>query len=100
MKELCHLYADKMRPESKAVATRPIDRSVFLYYPAKSFAVCMTPGVEEQGIKTVLSKGDENEDTAAQGRTKFNTGYPKVMEELKKVILVRHPMERLLSVYL
>ena len=100
MRELCHLYADKMRPESKAVATRPIDRSAFLYYPAKSFAVCTIPGVEDEGIKTLLSKGDEDEDAAAQSRTKFNTNYPKIMEELKKVILVRHPMERLLSVYL
>ena len=100
MKKLCHLYADKMRPESKATTQTPIDRSAFLYYPAKAFAVCMIPGVARNGIKALLSKGDQNEATSAQSRTKFNHVYPKIMEELKNVIFVRHPLERLLSVYM
>ena len=93
---MCHIYADKMRPESKATITKPTDRLGFVYYPTKSFTVCTIPGVASQGIKTLLSKGDPNLD---KSKAEFRQSFPKIMESLKKVILVRHPMERLVSVY-
>ena len=85
-----------MRPESKATTQKPIDHGSLVYYPTKSFAVCAIPGVAKEGIKSLLSKGDPNLD---QHRQDFRYAYPKVMESLKKVILVRHPMERLVSIY-
>ena len=93
---MCHLYSDRMRPESKATVSKPSENSVFVYYPTKSFTVCSISGVETEGIKSLLSKGDPHLD---EKRNDFRSSYPNVMESLKKVVLVRHPMERLISVY-
>ena len=93
---MCHLYSDKMRPESKATITKPTDRFSFGYYPTKSLAVCTLPGVASKWIHSLLAKADPNID---QSRKDFRGAYPKIMESLKKVILVRHPMERLVSIY-
>ena len=85
-----------MRPESKATITKPSDRTVFVYYPTKSFAVCTIPGIASKGMKTLLTKGNPNLD---ESKKEFRQSFPKIMESLKKVILVRHPMERIVSVY-
>ena len=93
---MCHFYSDKMRAESKITTTKPTDRSVFTYYPTKSFAVCAIPGVAGNAITKLLSLGDP---TLTHNQKDASAAYPKIMETLKKVILVRHPMERLVSVY-
>ena len=85
-----------MRDESKATTTKPTERSVFTYYPEKSFAVCSIPGIATKAMKTLLSYGDPNFD---KNQRDSSYAYPKIMETLKKVILVRHPMERLVSIY-
>ena len=85
-----------MRPESKASVTKPSDRSSFVYYPTKQFTVCTLPGVASDAVKSLLNKGDNNAD---ENRKTFRLEYPKIMEKLKKVIVVRHPMERLVSIY-
>lgn len=94
--ELCHIYADKMRPESKATITKASDRNRFVYYPTKSFTVCTIPGIASEAMKTLLTKGDPNLD---ESKRELRQSFPKMIESLKKVILVRHPMERLVSVY-
>ena len=85
-----------MRSESKITTTKPTDRSAFTYYPTKSFAVCTIPGVASKAITKILSFGDAN---LTHNQKEAANTYPKIMETLKKVILVRHPMERLVSVY-
>ena len=53
--------------------------------------------VKEELDKGVdINKGDNNVD---ENRKTFRMEYPKIMEKLKKVIVVRHPMERLVSIY-
>ena len=54
------------------------------------------PGVASKAVSKLLSYGDPN---LTHNQKEVANNYPKNMETLKKVILVRHPMERLVSVY-
>ena len=101
MKELCHLYADKMRAESKATTQIPKDKTAFLHYFSKSFSVCTVPGIAQNALRALLSKGnyEDKGKEAADAIWKLNLDFPKSIGEWKKAVFVRHPLERLVSVY-
>ena len=99
MKEVCNRYADKMRPESLVHEHVPKHRDSFLYYPVKTFAFCQNPGVATKGVHTFLYSGEIGAPAAGVSQSGFTQRFPEILKWIKQAIVVRHPLERLVSVY-
>ena len=98
MKQVCHRYADKMRPESILHDHVPKSHKNFQYYPVKRFAFCSLPGVASKSIKTFLYTGEMGKPSATSLQS-FAEQFPRIMKGTKPAIVVRHPLERLVSIY-
>ena len=98
MKEVCSRYADKMRPESILHESKPKAYTNFLYYPVKKFTFCQIPGVASKSNRVFLYTGEMGH-PGGSSQEAFQTQFPKIMKWTKSAIVVRHPLERILSIY-
>ena len=98
MKEVCSRYADKMRPESILHENIPNSHTNFLYYPVKKFAFCQLPGVASKSNRVFFYSGEMGH-PGSSSQESFQVQFPKIMKWTKSAIVVRHPLERILSVY-
>ena len=98
MKEVCMRYADKMRSESILHESIPKSHTNFLYYPVKKFAFCQLSGVASKSNRVFFYSGEMGA-PASSSQEAFVMQYPKIMKWTKNAIVVRHPLERILSVY-
>ena len=98
MKEQCSQYADKMRVESILHENIPKSHTNFLYYPVKKFAFCQLSGVASKSNRVFFYSGEMGS-PASSSQEAFKMQYPKIMKWTRNAIVVRHPLERILSVY-
>ena len=98
MKEVCNRYADKMRGESILHESRPKAHTNFLFYPVKGFAFCQSPGVATKSIKIFFYAGEMGKPGQSSQET-FTNQFPSIMKRVNNAVVVRHPLERLVSIY-
>ena len=98
MKEVCNRYADKMRGESVLHEHFPRSHEQFLYYPAKRITLCQVPGVATKSNRIFFFNGEPGNKYSSSQQS-FAEQYPTIFKHLKSAIVVRHPLERLISVY-
>jgi len=96
--DICNRYADVMRPESLMQTVIP-KMEAFQWQPTHHIAMCTPSGMGQSAIKSLFDRmrtGDAAESMALQA---LKENYMGAQKSFKKAIMVRHPMERLLSVY-
>ena len=98
MKDVCHRYADKMRGESIMHEKVPTSHQNFLFYPVKKFANCQMMGIGSKTVKTFFYTGEMGK-PAGTSQESFVIQFPGIMKYIRNTIVVRHPLERLISVY-
>ena len=100
MKEICNRYSDVMRPESVALEFVPKSVDNFIYYAVKKFTFCQMQGVAHKGVYTFLYAGEMAAPPASTSHKAFREQFPRIMKQVeKRAMVVRHPFERLVSIY-
>lgn len=96
--DMCNRYSDVMRPESLMQKHMP-EKEAFQWQPPKDIALCTPTGVGQKAMMALFERqrNPEIAENAAMQALKEN--YVGASKSYKKSIMVRHPMERLLSVY-
>ena len=99
LRERCKVYGDFMRPERQLVTHATTAAGSVLYEARHDLAFCTVPGVARRGFGALFErlKGASREEDAKRGN--FKAHFPKSMRDVKRAIMVRHPMERLVSAY-
>ena len=98
---MCQYYSDVMRPSSMMRKHWP-SKDNFHYYVTTNMAFCAVPGVASGHLKLISSRSKEaTTNNAAYGAKLrgFHQNFNRTLFQAKKVILVRHPLERLVSAY-
>lgn len=98
MRDVCNRYADKMRGESILHESKPKAHSNFLFYPVKNFAFCQSPGVATKSVKIFFYSGEMGKAGQSSQET-FTVQFPFIMNRVNTAVVVRHPLERLVSIY-
>jgi len=96
--DMCNRYSDVMRPESLMQTVLP-KKEAFQWQPPKDIALCTPTGLGQKAMTALFERqrNPEIAENAAMQALKEN--YVGASKSYKKAIMVRHPMERLLSVY-
>ena len=99
LRERCKVYGDFMRPERQLVTHATTAAGSVLYEARHDLAFCAVPGVGRRGFGALFErlKGASREEDAKRGN--FRAHFPKSMRGVKRAIMVRHPLERLVSAY-
>ena len=100
LQDICNGYSDVMRPESFIEKEMP-EENQFVYDVHSHIAFCNIHGIGYKAFITLMDRNfDTKEDnpfaTETQGRKQ---NWAVANKKYRKAIMVRHPMERLLSVY-
>jgi len=96
--DICNRYADVMRPESLMASINP-KMEAFQWQPTHNIAICTPSGMGQSAIKSLFERvrtADTFENMKLQA---LKENFMGAQKNFKKGIMVRHPMERLLSVY-
>ena len=94
---VCHKFADIMVPTFVLRQTLP-DKNNFAFYPQERVSFCPIPGIASEVIRSFSHKGDAGAGNA-ELYTGFYSNFPILLKGAKRVILVRHPLERIVSTY-
>jgi len=100
LQEVCNKYGDPMIPEYSMQSHVPPSTS-FVIYPKEKIAFCGLSGVAKTGFAGLferIRKADDPDTSDYAGFHNKDT-YHTTHRKYKKAIFVRHPMERLISVY-
>ena len=98
LREVCKKYADYMRPEKMMTSVEP-DASDIIFYPSAKMTFCPINKVAKKSFTTLFTRmRDPGPDYEAKLRY-FSSNYPRPVSEAKRAIMVRHPMERIVSAY-
>lgn len=96
LSDVCNKYSDVMRPESLMKDHVP-NKDGFVWHKPTSLALCTPYGVGKSAFEALFMRirnaGDIDDNTA------LKENYLHTANSYKKAIMVRHPMERLLSIY-
>ena len=99
LKEVCMKYSDFMRPERVAMSQSPSLEAV-VFHGESQFQFCTLDKVARKSFKTLFFRMKEGATKANMDKEKrYKMEYPKHVKDLKKAIVVRHPLERLVSAY-
>jgi len=96
--DICNRYADVMRPESLMASVTP-KMEAFQWQPIHNIAICTPSGMGQSAIKSLFERmrtADMHENLKMKA---LKDNFDGAQKHFKKAIMVRHPMERLLSVY-
>jgi len=96
--DICNRYADVMRPESLMASITP-KMEAFQWQPIHNIAICTPSGMGQSAIKSLFERmrtADMHENLKMKA---LKDNFDGAQKHFKKAIMVRHPMERLLSVY-
>jgi len=99
LRDVCNEYADVMRAESLMKDDMPKSGN-FVYDTNEWIAFCHMDGIGKksfEGLFQRLQRGDNNADQTIRQGLKNN--FAGTHKRFKKALMVRHPMERILSVY-
>ena len=99
LRDVCNEYADVMRAESLMKDQMP-KKDNFVYDVNSWIAFCNLDGIGKKGFEGLmqrLQRGDNNNDSPIRQGLKNN--FAGTHKRFKKALMVRHPMERILSVY-
>ena len=100
LQEVCNKYGDPMIPEYSMQSHVPPSTS-FVIYPKEKIAFCGLNGVAKQGFTGLFDRIRKADDPDTGDYASFHDKdtYAHTHKKYKKAIFVRHPMERLISVY-
>ena len=97
--DLCNAFGDVMRPESLMKKHLP-QRQDFHWDSSSRLALCSPHGVGRKAFESLFFRAREAGDNKINSDMKaLKENFPIANKMFKKAVIVRHPMERLLSVY-
>ena len=96
--DVCNRYADVMRPESLMQKHMPKKES-FIWHVPTGTAICNPVGVGHKALAALLERIREGDMRDATMFQSLRDNFEGANKNFKKSIIVRHPMERLLSIY-
>ena len=98
--EVCNKYGDPMIPEYMMQSHVPPSTS-FVIYPKEKLAFCGLSGVAKTGFTALFDRIRQasDPDTVDYAGWHQKETYQSTNKKYRKAIFVRHPMERLISVY-
>jgi len=96
--DVCNRYADVMRPESLMQKHMP-KRESFIWHVPTGTAICNPVGVGHKALAALLERIREGDMRDATMFQSLRDNFEGANRNFKKSIIVRHPMERLLSIY-
>ena len=100
LQDVCNKYGDPMIPEYMMQSHVPPSTS-FVIYPKEKLAFCGLSGVAKTGFTALFDRIRQasDPDTVDYAGWHQKETYQSTNKKYKKAIFVRHPMERLISVY-
>lgn len=98
MKEMCHKYSDVLRPESIIGLQIPQTEN-FIYDDSSNTVFCPLESIAAKSFHTLFQRVTRSSQSDPHRLENFKHSFPKSMKDKKRGIIVRHPMERLVSVY-
>lgn len=99
LRETCLKYGDFMRPEYFVTLQNQTLSDDILYDPSREMALCPVPTVARGSLQTLFERIKGSDREAHNKFANFKTMYPSSMKNAKRAIMVRHPLERLVSAY-
>ena len=99
LRERCMVYGDFMRPERHLVTHASTAAGSVLYDARNDLALCTLPGVARRGFGALFERLRGADRSEEAKRANFEAQFPVSMRGVKRAIMVRHPLERLLSAY-
>lgn len=98
LQNTCMKYSDFMRPE-RGMLNQDVPYERYLYDPQSDFAMCKVDRVAKQSFTTFFNRGYVGGATVDGKKSSFKNNFPRSLQDAKKAIIVRHPLERLVSAY-
>ena len=99
LRERCKVYGDFMRPERHMVTHATTAAESVLYDARNDLALCTVPGVARRGFGALFDRIRGASRAEDAKRANFEARFPATMRDVKRAIMVRHPLERLVSAY-
>ena len=99
LRERCKVYGDFMRPERQLITHATTAAESVLYNARNGLALCTLPGVARRGFGALFERLRGADRTEEAKRSNFEALFPASMRGVKRAIMVRHPLERLVSAY-
>ena len=99
LRERCKVYGDFMRPERHLITHATTAAESVLYDARHDLALCALPGVARRGLGALFERLRGASRAEEAKRSNFEAGFPASMRGVKRAIVVRHPLERLVSAY-
>lgn len=97
--DICNKYSDVMRPESLMSENKPVVDS-FQWEHSRGIALCTPYGVGKKAFEALFMRLRDADDNSINGKmTALRDNFDGAHKGYKKAVIVRHPMERLLSIY-
>jgi len=98
IRDTCGKYSDFMRPEYVS-ATVEANIDDYYYLPNEDVTVCRVPHTAAKSVELAFQRLFSGGKDAMSKKDAFKRLFPKSMKGMKKMLVVRHPLERLISVY-
>lgn len=99
LREVCFKNMDFMRPERKAMKDEAPNFNDMLLHASSELLFCPIPRVAKNSFNTLFfrTRGSGKEE---ESRTNFiKSNFPTNARNTKRAVMVRHPMERIISAY-
>ena len=98
LQEVCNKFADPMIPEYSMQSQIP-PKDSFIINPKNRIAMCGLDGLAKKSFEALFNRIRSAADNDGPQFKAWNDNYEVNHKEYRKALLVRHPMERLISVY-
>ena len=103
LKRECLRYSDSFRPESAVLTAKPLSfgsEVVYLHGKAHTAAVCIPHKVGSHAWGKFATIFNDHHYSSVKKKKEFvNLDFESRASKSVRVVVVRHPLERLLSVY-
>ncbi len=98
LRERCKHYSDFLRPELTTTTTEPVIGDL-LVHPPSDLVFCPLNMVASKSVNTFFQRiRDPGHDYENKIKI-FKATFPRSAKNMKRAILVRHPLERIVSAY-
>lgn len=98
LRDVCNGYTDVMRPESSMQNVLP-HLDDFMWDSGSNVAMCTPYGVGKKAFEALFIRHRTAEDSYTSDMSSLKGNYKTANKKFRKVIMARHPMERVLSIY-